>query len=73
MSNFFATITGIPSFFHSLAKQPYALASTSARRMPTITETRWSSNSKLISVIIEDWEKLKKVFDNIINSEESAG
>ncbi|XP_072395241.1 zinc finger MYM-type protein 1-like [Diabrotica undecimpunctata] len=70
---FFATITGIPSFFHSSAKRSYALASTSARRMSTITETRWSSNSKLFTVIIEDWEKLKEVFDNIMNSEESDG
>lgn len=68
---FFASITGIPSFFHSSAKRSYALASTSARRMPTITETRWSSNSKLISAIVQDWQKLKEVFENIVTSEES--
>lgn len=68
---FFASLSGIPSFFHHSAKRTYALASTSARRMPTIAETRWSSNSKLLNVIIQDWHKLKEVFDFIINSTES--
>lgn len=65
---FFASITVIPSFFHSSAKR--SCAPTSASHMPTITETRWSSNSKLISAIVQDWKKLK-VFENIVTSEES--
>lgn len=68
---FFASVSGIPSFFHHSAKRSYALSSTSSRRIPTVTETRWSSNSKLINVIIEDWNKLKEVFEFIITCEQS--
>lgn len=68
---FFSSLSGMPSFFHNSAKRSYALAATSARRIPTITETRWSSNSKLLSMIIQDWGKLKEVFESIINCEES--
>ena len=68
---FFASISGIPSFFHHSAKRTYALTLASARRIPTITDTRWSSNSKLMNVIVQDWAKLKEVFENIVSSEES--
>lgn len=68
---FFANLGGIPSFFHHSAKRSYALTLKSARRIPTVTETRWSSNSKLLDVIVQDWDKLKEVFEFIIHSEES--
>lgn len=68
---FFASLSGIPSFFHHSAKRSFALNSTSARHIPSITETRWSSNSKLIKVIVTDWEKLKEVFEFLSNSEQS--
>lgn len=68
---FFASINGIPSFFHHSSKRSHALNLTSTRRIPTIAETRWSSNSKLINVIVQDWIKLREVFEIITISEES--
>lgn len=70
---FFASLSGIPSFFHHSAKRSYTLSSACARRIPTVTETRWSSNSKLVGVITEDWDKLKEVFEFIATSEQSDG
>ena len=52
---FFANINGIPAFFHHSAKRTYILTSTSAKQIPTVTETRWSSNSKLLKVTVQDW------------------
>ena len=51
---FFCSIGGIPQFFHKSAKRTQALNLSSARRIPTIAQTRWSSNSKLLRVIVED-------------------
>lgn len=53
------------------AKRTFALTTTSVRRIPTATTTRWSSNSKLVSVIVNDWQKLKESFEIIIDCSES--
>lgn len=68
---FFASISGIPSFFHHSGKRSYALTSSGARRIPSNAETRWSSHSKILNVIVEDWDKLKEVFEMLINNEQS--
>lgn len=68
---FFSSITGIPTFFHHSAKRTYAITSASGPRIPTVTPVRWSSNSKLLSVIVDDWEKLKEVFETIVCCEQS--
>lgn len=64
---FFASISGIPSFFHHSSKRTHVIDSLSARRIPTLAETRWCSNSKLLNVIVEDWENLKQAFELIMN------
>lgn len=68
---FFSSITGIPTFFHHSAKRTYAITSASGPRIPTVTPVRWSSNSKLLRVIVDDWEKLKEVFETIVCCEQS--
>ncbi|KAF2905735.1 hypothetical protein ILUMI_00448 [Ignelater luminosus] len=59
---FFAAISGISSFFHSSIERTH---------VPSVAETRWSSNSRLLRVITEDWDKLKQVFESIMNDEGS--
>ena len=39
--------------------------------MPTLLETHWCSNSKLLNVIVEDWNKLKSAFETIMNDKQS--
>lgn len=68
---FFAEICGIPSFFHHSAKRTYALDTNVGKRIPTPTDIRWSSYSKLVTVIAENWEDLKLVFEAIANDFES--
>lgn len=59
---FFATISGISSFFHSSLDRTH---------LPSVAETRWSSTSRLLRAITEDWDKLKQVFELIMNDEAS--
>lgn len=68
---FFASLSGIPSFFHHSAKRTYVADSTIGRRIPSGVETRWSSHSKLLSVVVQDWDGLKQIFQKIIDDPES--
>lgn len=68
---FFASLSGIPSFFHHSAKRTHMIELTGARRVPSLTDTRWSSNSKLLNVIIGDWNKIKSAFQLILDSEDA--
>ncbi|KAJ4430334.1 hypothetical protein ANN_22550 [Periplaneta americana] len=68
---FFSNISGIPSFFHHSAKRTYLLDTTVGRRIPTVVDTRWSSNSRLLRVIVENWDNLKSVFEEIMEDPES--
>ncbi|KAJ8977129.1 hypothetical protein NQ317_011665 [Molorchus minor] len=52
-------------------KRCHGLSSTYARRIPTVVEPGWCSNSKLVYTIVQEWDKLKEVFEFIITSEDS--
>ena len=49
----------------------YVLTSASATRLHTVTDTHWSSVTKFLSVILEDYHKVKQVFAiiMIVNSQ----
>lgn len=68
---FFSNVVGFPSFFHHSAKRTHAIDSNSARRLPTAVTTRWSSNSNILRVIIEDWNNLKNVFEILMMDKEA--
>lgn len=36
------------------------------RRIPSGTDTRWSSVSKTLSVIVEEWEGMKRIFEKVM-------
>lgn len=64
---FFANVSGLPAFFHHSAKRTYTADSVMGRRLPTTVVTRWSSYSRIVSIINNEWESLKQVFEAIIN------
>lgn len=64
---FFANLSGFPAFFHHSGKRSHVLNSIVGRRIPTATETRWTSNSKVLNSVVENWEDLKKVFEQMVN------
>lgn len=68
---FFATVSEIPSFFQH-TKRSYSLDFISSKCIPIImTHTRWSSNSKLLNAIVENWNKLKEIFEFVTSCEQS--
>lgn len=62
---FFANLSGIPTFFHHSGKRNHILNSIVGRRIPTAVETRWTSNSKILKTVVENWDGLKEVFEEI--------
>lgn len=60
-------MSGLPSFFHHSAKRTHIADTIVGRRIPTSVITRWTSNSKIVGVINDDWDSLKQVFIAIIN------
>ena len=58
---FFVNISGIPSFFHNSGKRNYVLKSIIRKRIPRAVETRWTSNSKVVKIVLENWRGLKEV------------
>ncbi|CAH1962682.1 unnamed protein product [Acanthoscelides obtectus] len=64
---FFATISGLPTFFHHSPKRTNVADSIIGRRIPVSVITRWTSNFKVISFINKEWDSLKQVFTEIIN------
>ncbi|CAH1108229.1 unnamed protein product [Psylliodes chrysocephalus] len=69
---FFANVNGLPSFFfHHLAKRTHAADVILNKRIPTSVVTRWSSNSKILSLIHNNWNSLKQVFIDILNDPNS--
>lgn len=63
---FFANLGGIPSFFHTSAKRTHVMESIIAKRIPTTVDTRWSSHSKVLKVLVEEWEGIKDIFHKLM-------
>lgn len=68
---FFATVTGIPTFFRQSPKRTYIANTIIGKRIPTTVSTCWTSNSKIINVIYNEWDILKFVFSEIMNDRSS--
>ena len=65
---FFSTLEGIPSFFHKSTKRTAVLNKIVGKRIPSHSDTRWSSNAKTLSVINSERIKLIDVFDKLLSS-----
>nr|CAH7712282.1 unnamed protein product [Callosobruchus chinensis] len=68
---FFAHINGLPTFFHHSPKGTHTADVIMGRRIPVSVITRWTSNSKIVSLINNEWDSLKQVFAEIINDPSS--
>lgn len=69
---YFASATSIPGFFHQSAKRTFILDSEIGKRIPTASDTRWASRSKIIHALDSEWENLKTVFRKIIDDQSSS-
>ena len=70
---FFSTLHGIPAFFHRSSKRTAVLDRIVGQRIPTSSEVRWNSNTKIISAVYNNRVKLIEAFEDIINSPDSSG
>lgn len=68
---FFASLGGIPTFFHISAKITYVVDSVIAKRIPSGVDTRWSSHGKLLNVVVEEWDGLKEIFQRLLSDPQS--
>lgn len=63
---FFASLGGIPTFFHVSSKRTYVAEAVVKKRIPTAVETRWSSHFKTLKVVVNEWHGLKEVFEKLM-------
>lgn len=70
---FFSTLHGIPAFFNRSSKRTAILDRIVEQRMPTSSDVRWNSNTKLISVVHTKRVKLIEAFNEIIDFPDSNG
>lgn len=68
---FFATISGLSSFFHNSAKRTQVSDPIVGRRIPTFAVKSWTSNSKILKMIHSQWDSLKQVFQEIMKDPSS--
>lgn len=55
---FFTNLNWIPAFFH----QTYVLDPAVSKHIPTVSQTGWSLNAKLIAIIVEERAEVENCF-----------
>ncbi|XP_050302372.1 zinc finger MYM-type protein 1-like [Anthonomus grandis grandis] len=61
---FFATLSGIPNFFHQSAKRTVVADNLIGKRIPSFCETRWASRSKIVLLLTNEYLNFISVFEN---------
>lgn len=69
---FFATLSGIPSFFHHSPKRTFILNNIIGKRVPAAAETRWCTRSKIVNLVADEWTNFIHVFEEIVNNPTSG-
>ncbi|XP_050315519.1 zinc finger MYM-type protein 1-like [Anthonomus grandis grandis] len=69
---FFATLSGIPNFFHQSAKRTVVADNLIGKRIPSFCETRWASRSKIVLLLTNEYLNFISVFENIMNDRSSG-
>nr|CAI5817664.1 unnamed protein product [Callosobruchus analis] len=68
----FHCIFGVTDFFSPISpKRTHTVDVIMGRRIPVAVITRWTSNSKIVSLINNEWDSLKQAFAEIINDPSS--
>lgn len=65
---FFATLYGLPAFFHKSYKRTSILENILKKRVPQANDTRWYSRSKILFFVTNNWEGLILVFQDMIEN-----
>lgn len=64
---FFANLTGIASYFHNSTSHTNIVDNIDGKRIPQFVQTRWSSRSKILHTIVNEWSGFINVFGFISN------
>jgi len=69
---FFANMTGISAYFHNSTSRSNVVDTIIGKRVPQFVQTRWSSRSKIINLVVDKWKKFQNVFEVIINDSNAS-
>ncbi|CAI6353814.1 unnamed protein product [Macrosiphum euphorbiae] len=69
---FFANLTGIPAYFHNSTSRTNFVDTIVGKRISQFVETRWSSRSKILHTIVNEWSGFINVFDCISKDPKSS-
>ncbi|KAL4107233.1 hypothetical protein QTP88_017616 [Uroleucon formosanum] len=69
---FFANLTGIAAYFHNSTSRTNFVDTIVGKRIPQFVQTRWSSRSKILHTIVNEWSGFIDVFDCISKDPKSS-
>ncbi|KAL4143387.1 hypothetical protein QTP88_005724 [Uroleucon formosanum] len=69
---FFANLTGIVAYFHNSTSRTNFVDTIVGKRIPQFVQTRWSSRSKILHTIVNEWSGFINVFDCISKDPKSS-
>lgn len=65
-------MTGISAFFQNSTSRSYVVDTIVGKRIPQFVQTRWSSRSKIINLVVDKWKEFHNVFEVIMNDPKSS-
>ncbi|XP_022169025.1 zinc finger MYM-type protein 1-like [Myzus persicae] len=69
---FFANMNGISAFFHNSTSRTNVVDAIVGKRIPQFVQTRWTSRSIILNLVVDKWDEFKKVFEHIIKDSNSS-
>jgi len=69
---FFANLTGIAAYFHNCTSRINIVDDIVGKPIPQFAQTRWSSKSKILHILVNEWFGFIKVFDFISKDPNSS-
>lgn len=69
---FFANMAGISAYFHNSTSCTNVADEVIGKRVPQFVQTRWSSRSNILHLLVNEWSKFQTVFETIISNPNSS-
>jgi len=69
---FFANLTGIASYFHNSTLRINVVDNIIGKSIPQFAQTRWTSQSKILHILVNEWSGFINVFDVISKDSNSS-
>lgn len=69
---FFANLSGIATYFHNSTSRINVVDNIVGKPIPQFAQTRWSSQSKILHILVNEWSGFIKVFDFISKDPKSS-